>query len=156
MYVPGKSDPTAVLVRYVLCGTDNETAGMSNMIFTEADDDEYNQLTHRRVSMCGRVEIGVYRVLYGYRIRAGFVGCPACELDWCAGDDWLEVQVLYSICLGILAQRPNAEECFDHIPRSSAVKPYFRDARFVSRLRELLPVVEPIKLDRDENPAKTA
>jgi len=121
--------------------------GWYKMVFKEADDDADTGLTHRRVSECGRVEIGVYQVLFGFRVRAGFVGSPCCELDWCCGSDWVWVQVFYSIALGILSKRDVSAECFDEIPCHSQVKPSYLDAEFVNRLMELLPEVKAVVLE---------
>ena len=44
------------------------------MKLSYAPDDLRTMLCHRHVSENGLVEIGVYRVAYGWRVRAGFVG----------------------------------------------------------------------------------
>lgn len=91
---------------------------------------EEGELLHRRISENGLIEIGVYPVIYGYRIRAGFAGYMVCELDWCAGADWERVNRLYSIMMAILGQRPEGPDCFDDLPSQSRVKPFYNDQAF--------------------------
>jgi hypothetical protein len=109
------------------------------MHFNEAEDDDNNKLFCRRVSEGGTVEIGVYRVMYGYRVRAGFVGDMSCRLDWCAGANWIEVESLYTMCLQILMGREESSSCFADIPPCSTVKPYRNDHEFLRRVAALIP-----------------
>lgn len=94
------------------------------------EDDNQGYLFHRQVSLNGLVEISVYPVMFGFRVRCGFVGEEACELDWCAGNKWDDVQRLYSIALAILSKRTENTSCFENIPRISNVKPFFLDEDF--------------------------
>lgn len=94
--------------------------------------------THCRRSENGMVRLGVYRVLFGYRVRAGFSEDDwGSTLDWCAGDVWNDVERLYSLLLAILEQRDETPDVFDGIPRNSTVKPFYKDFAFVSRVAEL-------------------
>ena len=71
-----------------------------------APDDPYEtMMTNRLVSENGLVEMGVYRVLYGYRVKAGFVGDAGSVLDWCGGGNWKDVERLYSLCKAILERK---------------------------------------------------
>lgn len=109
------------------------------MLFNEAEDDLHNKLFCRRVSSNVLIEIGVYRVLYGYRVRAGFVGALSCSLDWCAGANWSQVESLYTMCLAVLSSREEDRNCFDGIPPHSIVKPYFNDPEFLKDVALLIP-----------------
>ncbi len=109
------------------------------MQFNEAEDDHNNKLFCRRVSEGGTVEIGVYRVMYGYRVRAGFIGTLSCILDWCAGGNWIEVESLYTMCLHILESRTEDQSCFSGIPSHSTVKPYRNDHEFLRTVAALIP-----------------
>lgn len=117
------------------------------MIFTPADDDSIAQLYCRRVSETQKVEIGVYRVLFGHRVRAGFVGAEAYHIDWCAGNNWRHVEALYSIALSVLSKRQESPECFDGIPRMSRVKPFYLDDEFCSAIADMAKPVHPVRLD---------
>ena len=79
------------------------------------------------------VFMGVYRVMYGWRVRAGFVRDinRFCILDWCGGGVWKDVERLYSICRAILLQAREDTDCFRGLPTVSLVKPFFRDMDFV-------------------------
>ena len=109
------------------------------MLFHEAADDHNNKLFCRRVSEGGTVEIGVFRVLYGYRVRAGFVGAISFNLDWCAGANWIEVESLYTMCLQILMDRKEQPSCFDGMPPCSTIKPYRNDHEFLRQVAALIP-----------------
>ena len=110
------------------------------MTFKAESDALGHGLTNRVVSDCGRVEIGVFRVMYGYRVRAGYVDSLGCELDWCAGADMKDLWYLFNVALSILSQRDSGPACFDGIPRFSQVKPYYNDAEFVAELVRLMPI----------------
>lgn len=102
---------------------------------------------HRLGSESGLVEIFVYPVMFGFRVRAGFIGNRETELDWCAGDDWSNVERLYSICKAILSQREESDECFSGLPRCSRVKPFFNDRDFTETVLRLAGDFEPIELE---------
>lgn len=106
------------------------------MIFKSAPDDPFNSLIHRLVSENELVEIAVYRVLYGWRVRAGFVGSPFVELDWCGGGNWKDVERLYSLCLAVLSKREEGLDCFKELPMCSSVKPFYLDLDFVKLVSE--------------------
>lgn len=101
------------------------------MILLPAVYDPHTQLTHRLVSQNNQIEMGVFRVLFGHRIRAGFCNSPCCEWDWCGGGNWKDVERLYSIAKAILLNREENRSCFDGLPSYSTVKPFFLDLDFV-------------------------
>ena len=88
-------------------------------------------LRHRLVSENGLVEMGTYRVLFGWRVRAGFCGSSCCALDWCAGGNFTDAERLYSLCKAILEKRPEDRSCFDGLPPHSEIKPFFLDPAFM-------------------------
>ena len=94
-------------------------------------DDPDTMLFHRLESENGLIEMGVYRVMYGHRVRAGFIGKMCCELDWCGGGNWKDVERLYSLCQAILLKREESKTCFDGLPSCSEIKPFFNDPKFV-------------------------
>lgn len=106
------------------------------MVFAEAE--PTYDLRCRRLSSGGLVHVGVYRVLYGVRIRAGFTNDKwGVTLDWCAGAEWWNVEALYSACITILSLRDENRNCFKGIPQVSNIKPFFNDLEFCEALREL-------------------
>lgn len=69
--------------------------------FTSAPDDI--NMMFRQIRDC--IEIGVYPMLYGYRVRAGIVGDNCCHLDYCAGPDQKEVENVYSLVISIVNKK---------------------------------------------------
>lgn len=98
--------------------------------------DPITMLVHRLVSENELVEMGVYRVLYGFRVRAGFVGDAGPVLDWCGGGNWKDVERLYSICKAVLLQREESKSCFRDLPPWSMVKPFYKDPNFLETVME--------------------
>lgn len=86
----------------------------------------------------GLIHIGINRVLFGYRIRAGFISNQFSnyEIDWCAGADIIQIRFLYSALLNILSQREENKLIFNGIPTYSKIKPFFNDPEFVQWLSE--------------------
>jgi hypothetical protein len=117
------------------------------MYLLPAPDDPFNAMYLRLVSENGIVEMGVYPVLFGFRVRAGFCGDPGVCLDWCAGHDWSNVERLYAICRAILLKRPE-ERPFSGLPGHSQVKPFFLDHGFTVRIIREAGDVEPMRLAR--------
>lgn len=101
------------------------------MKFKSAPEDAYNKMFHRHVSENELVEIGVYRVAYGWRVRAGFLGDPCVCLDWCGGGNWADVERLYSLCFAVLLKREENIHCFEGLPSHSMIKPFYLDLDFV-------------------------
>lgn len=110
------------------------------MEFHSVEDDlENTGQFFRRQSENGLITIGVFKVIFGYRIRAGFTkDLFGCYFDWCAGGDWSNVERLYSIALAILSQREENEDCFLGIPTVSKVKPFFNDTEFMKCIMKLV------------------
>lgn len=104
--------------------------------------DDTENLICRRVSPDGLVEMGVFPVLFGFRVRAGWTADRLmCQWDWCAGDGDDQLRALYGQCLNLLThyyvpgEQPSV---FDRFPETSEVKPWYRDLEFSRRLRECL------------------
>ncbi len=85
-----------------------------------------DHLYERLISNDGRIEMGIHPVLFGYRVRAGYVGDVYYHLDWCGGDNQAQVEMLYSIMKNILISRND----FSGIPSNSKIKPFYNDLEF--------------------------
>jgi len=96
-----------------------------------APDDADKHLSLRRVSEDGLLEIGVYPVAFGWRVRAGFVDSQP-ELDYCAGADHTFLEVLYSLTLAAL-ERGVPLDTFPF----QAVKPFYNDPQNFKELIKL-------------------
>jgi hypothetical protein len=107
------------------------------MKLLHSPNDPKTMMFHRLESENGLVEMGVYRVAYGWRVRAGFTGKNFCELDWCGGGNWKDVERLYSLCCAILSNRKESSDCFEDIPPHSTIKPFHLDLKFVQIIGNL-------------------
>lgn len=91
----------------------------------------------RVVDETNTIEIGIYRVLFGYRVRAGYIEKDGCyKLDWCCGNRIEDILWLYLACICILSQR-DPEDCFEGLPPVSQIKPYFNDMEFWNNVIKL-------------------
>lgn len=111
------------------------------MDFQPTEDENY--LTHRMTS--GRVEIGVYRVIFGYRVRAGYVGSGFYHIDYCCGADQDWIRRVYAAVLTVLTAREE-QDAFKGFPVQT-YKPMSEDyACFVS-LCQMMKGVPPMKVE---------
>ena len=93
----------------------------------------------REVSESGRWELGVWRVLYGYRIRAGVVDNGVFAVDYCTGSDMNHVSEVLGLVRVILSSLPEdveGDEVHALMP-GFQVKPIHNDKACVPRLMAL-------------------
>ncbi len=106
---------------------------MHNNYWRDAEDDE--NLICRSVSVDGRIHVGLYRVLFGWRVRGGWVKNKlSVELDWCCGDDHRTIIIGYKLMLAVLQAAITREDPFWMVPQCSEIKPFNRDTRFFVQL----------------------
>lgn len=109
------------------------------MKFNPAEDDDTNLLYNRIVSEDGLIELAIHPVIFGYRVRAGYVGDEYVHLDWCGGDNQGQVELLYSIAKNILENTGS----FKGLPGSSKIKPFYKDPDFLIKITGL--TTEPLE-----------
>jgi len=110
--------------------------------------DPWIGLHHRLVSEHNLIQMGVYPVNFGHRVRAGFVDDKyGVLLDWCAGGKWKDVERLYSLLHGILSAREENDACFHGLPGHSNIKPFYNDPEFVNAVFPLAGNFSLITLD---------
>jgi len=80
------------------------------------------------------VEMGLYPVLFGWRVRAGKVGDMGVWCDWCCGDDPYIVFGGYSLMRRLLTAGVELEA----LPRASDPKPFPNDASFMAVVKAWL------------------
>ena len=97
----------------------------------KAEDTEY--LKTRYVDLEHNIEVGIYPVLFGWRVHAGEIDSGCYELDYCCGNQQLNVDLILSIVITIL-QKNDAN--FKVFPFQD-FKPVFNDAKCFSKLIEL-------------------
>jgi hypothetical protein len=93
------------------------------------DSDSNENLLYRKVSENGEIEIGVWPVIFGYRIRAGYVGMSWCEIDYCAGDKLKDIEFTYAAALALLCDNKK----FSEFPIQNR-KPIYNDPEFEAKL----------------------
>lgn len=59
----------------------------------------------RHVTKNERLEIGIFPVIFGYRVRAGYNRHSVVEIDWCCGRDDNAIKQAYSIAMNVLGNR---------------------------------------------------
>lgn len=101
--------------------------------------DPTNELLERKVTEDGTLEMGAYRVLFGWRVCAGKVGDTGYFANWCCGAD----QMLVFATLGLLAKFIEAD-VYKQLPGFPKIKPWVNDVEFVSRLQA---IADEIKLE---------
>jgi len=89
----------------------------------------------------GKVQMAIYPVMFGWRIRAWFTGRQACMLDWCAGADWSHVEWLYTALRLILEAREETSQIFEDLPSHSEIKPVFADKEFMLKVASILAAI---------------
>jgi hypothetical protein len=98
------------------------------MTFEPAQQTE-NYDMYRLVTPSGKWELGLWRVLFGVRVRFSQVGSCGCVLDYCAGDDALFQMELLEAVRTILKKVP--EDTPQHVIQDMFpgyhIKPINRD-----------------------------
>lgn len=106
-------------------------------------DDTGGNLELRFVSDDGAIEMGAYRVLFGYRIRACRVGTQEIALDWCCAADPMLAVFTHSIMKKLLEA-----DKFKALPGFSMVKPWILDKDFIDKVQAVIDSTEiGIRLD---------
>lgn len=104
------------------------------MKWKSTKDDAENQIYARKESPDGKMFIGTHPVLFGARIRAGYVGDPLVEIDWCCGDNLPLLSLTYHMLLNHMENGGTFEE----LPSVSMIKPWYMDLKFIESLDKKL------------------
>lgn len=104
----------------------------------------------------GRWELGLWRVMFGVRVRLGRTGFPYCSLDYCAGADPLfQIELLNAVHI-ILREVPEtiSERDLENLFPKFEIKPINRDPtcwpelqRMRDAARERLQIDEWLRFD---------
>ena len=116
-------------------------------------EDDGDALSACLISDCKRIHMGIYTVIYGYRVRAGFYRDRHSfyMLDYCCGSNQVHVEMIYSMVKNILEQKEYSEDIFNCFPRQER-KPFFTDGNNFNKMVEMIeapfePVVLPSVLE---------
>ena len=66
--------------------------------------DKKCELYYRHVSIDNTIEVGIWPTLFGYRVRAGQLDAMTYDIDYCAGNEQYDVELLWSVVVNILEQ----------------------------------------------------
>lgn len=94
-------------------------------------DDLKEMYIHKLASETGLVNMAIYPVAFGFRVRGWLSTESFCHLDWCAGADLWAIERLYAMLYNILEHRDETPDVFNDLPPYSQIKPYFNDPDFV-------------------------
>lgn len=103
---------------------------------------EENELLDRYVSDDMQIEIGIYKVLFGWRVRVGKIGDYMYSIDWCCGDKLALVIFTHG-----LVKRLIEENYLNLLPGFSMVKPWTKDPDFILKIK---PYCKELEIDLDE------
>ena len=82
--------------------------------------------------------IGKYRVLFGYRLRAGELYSSSCDIDLCCGDSkelYDKARLVYGIKM--VSNIEKGKPIFDGLRASSEIKPYHNDKEYMEWLSKV-------------------
>lgn len=94
------------------------------MKFTKAEDTE---LKARHI--CEGVELGIWPVLFGYRVRAGYVGDFYYGLDWCCGEHLIVATITMEFLMKMVEK--DGIDVIKKLPGFSKIKPWYKDDKFI-------------------------
>ena len=109
--------------------------------FNRSEDipDDMMDFVYRR----DEILVGRYRVIYGYRLRAGYEGEPTFDLDICCGASLSNfLEMLEKVTAIIDYNISKKLSPFNGIPKFSKVKPYPNDMEFCNRIGSLYNIVK--------------
>lgn len=92
-------------------------------------------LYFRHVSDDGLIHLGIYPVLYGFRVRAGYTtDMNFYEIDWCGGSSTAQVKRLFDMAVDAIVQNGSLKG----FPTTSRIKPFFNDLEFIATIANLI------------------
>lgn len=110
-------------------------------------------LFKRSVTEDGKYEVGIYPVMFGYRIRAGKVGQMYLNLDYCGGADPVMIRLIYNAVAQIIDDNiANGWDAFANFPKQYT-KPMIKDPECLAQLLLLVPLVDlsaPVTVTEEE------
>lgn len=85
------------------------------------------------------IEMGIYPVMFGFRVRIGFVGKSYCQLDLCGGDNLEMINLLYNGSRQIIEGqlRLNGKIDFNEFPEQ-VKKPFYKGMEFLKVFCDLI------------------
>jgi hypothetical protein len=118
------------------------------MTFTPANPNPDAGCVREWHSDTGVVSVGVFRVVFGWRVVAWFTGTDYFNVNWCCGADPHAAQTVMRLLMAILANREEGPDALADLPEMR-VKPFYND---IAWLRAVLALEPDYKTDPDAPP----
>ena len=103
---------------------------MINFVSAGVDILEDNHFSEVLISLDNKIVIGEYRVIFGWRIRGGYLGNQWYEFDLCCGAQEKDYLFLKEKIIKKIQSNP-IENPFKDIPNITDRKPYMNDDKFL-------------------------
>lgn len=114
------------------------------MKFTRSNDDLNGQVFFRHICDEKSIEIGIYPVMFGFRIRARILDDMWYPIDYCGGAKHEEVEEIYNLVLNILKKQDTIN--WSVFP-SWEIRPIHKDLQCISALRNLAgDIIDPVTI----------
>jgi len=111
---------------------------MLNLVESENDFTKENNILTPLIDEDLEIFLGKFRVMFGYRLRGGYLGECYCELDICCGSESEIYDSMLNKVKEIIKYNVSQnKEPFKNIPTYSKIKPYFKDEEFLSKINDL-------------------
>jgi len=107
---------------------------MTEYVLMTPDELVQNGLIFGYRSADNEIYMGIYPVIYGYRVNAGYTGDIVYQFSICAGNDQKAAEEIFSIVLDLFRNR-HTKNPFRGIPHYQERRPYYYDENFVADLR---------------------
>lgn len=107
------------------------------------ENDNKNQIFDRRESPDGKQFIGTHPVMFGARIRAGYIGSQMVLIDWCCGSSL----PILSLTLHMLVEHMENGGTLEELPSCSMIKPWYNDQEFIDILYDRLKIPDKTRLN---------
>ena len=76
--------------------------------------------------------LGKFRVMYGWRLRAGKLFSGFCDIDLCCGDSAEAYKGAYRLYKKVMERNlEQSRPIFDGLPTITEIKPYYNDPSFM-------------------------
>lgn len=101
--------------------------------FIKVEDDKYLSNRHEIIINGRRFEVGIWKVIFGFRIRGGYVNSGMITFDWCCGANPAVIQATQKVLMDLIERGTD----FQIMPKYSDIKPWPNDLEFAKKVDEL-------------------
>lgn len=104
--------------------------------FKKIDDDPIEKFYNRYEAIVdGRaVWVGLYQVMFGWRVVMSYTGDNGYLVNWCCGDNQAVIALTQKVLMNLLERGVPIRD----IPFCSDIKPWPNDQKFIDRIDKLM------------------